>query len=375
MHYASICAIIKDEDNDVREWLNYHFAIGFEHILIYDNNSKNPLYKQISDYISSGLVTVINFPLTKSQQLSAYMSALDYWGKNTRWLAFIDTDEFIMPLGYDDIRDFLDDYTQFGGVGANWAMFGSGGHISRPKGGILENYTQCLGLDPHIKSIVQPAMTKMAKSAHHFIYKDGSFCVNEDGIPIFGFSTYPLANKIRINHYYYKSQQDFYEKIARGLVTQMKSGATRKIQDFYSHLETPAFEDKAILKFSPLVRQLSEMTPDEIISKVKNGLLNDPEKEISLVESLLNRGDIAGAYNKYKKISRYYEGLNPETLRPKIHDKPDQKERIFSYFRKSMLLGQSDEASLIACYHALADYYRENKQIETAKNIDEWLGQ
>lgn len=42
MYYASICAIVKDEDKDIREWLNYHFAIGFEHVLIYDNNSRNP---------------------------------------------------------------------------------------------------------------------------------------------------------------------------------------------------------------------------------------------------------------------------------------------------------------------------------------------
>lgn len=320
-------------------------------------------------------MTVIDFPLAKAQQLSAYMSAIGQWGQNTRWLAFIDIDEFIMPLEHNDIRDFLDDYTKFGGVGANLAIFGANGHISRPRGGILENYTQCLGLDPHIKSIVQPAMAILAKTAHHFTYKEGSYCVNEDGIPIFGFNTYPLANKIRINHYYYKSQQDFYEKMARGLVTQMKGGKNRKIQDFYSHLERPSFEDRAILKFLPDLRRFTAMSPEQIAARVKYGLIDNPEREISLIESLLDKGDLVKTYEKCKKLSRYHEELDPEILRTQAVRTPDPKEKIISHLRQKMVSVQSNRDALSACYHALAHCYADNKQKATAEAIEEWLGQ
>ena len=69
MHYASLCAIIKDEDRDIHEWLAYHFATGFEHVLIYDNNSRIPLRTTLADQVSAGLVTVVDWPLTRAQQL------------------------------------------------------------------------------------------------------------------------------------------------------------------------------------------------------------------------------------------------------------------------------------------------------------------
>ncbi|MDE5879672.1 MAG: glycosyltransferase family 92 protein, partial [Desulfovibrio sp.] len=156
MHYASLCAIVKDEDRDIHEWLAYHLAIGFEHVFIYDNNSAVPLRDTLAEHIAAGLVTVTDWPLKEAQQLSAYMHALKSWGPRTKWLGFMDVDEFVLPLRHDDIRDFLDGYTSYGAVGAHWAMFGANGHMRRPQGGILENYTQNHGLEPHIKCIVQP---------------------------------------------------------------------------------------------------------------------------------------------------------------------------------------------------------------------------
>jgi hypothetical protein len=35
-YFASICAIAKDEP-DIIDWVNYHFAIGFDKIWIFDN--------------------------------------------------------------------------------------------------------------------------------------------------------------------------------------------------------------------------------------------------------------------------------------------------------------------------------------------------
>ena len=56
MYYASICAIAKDEDKNLREWVLYHFAIGFEHIVIYDNNSKNPIKNILSEFLPLNFV-------------------------------------------------------------------------------------------------------------------------------------------------------------------------------------------------------------------------------------------------------------------------------------------------------------------------------
>lgn len=127
MYYTSICTLAKDEDKNLKEWVLYNFAIGFEHIVIYDNNSKNPIKNTLSEFISNGLVTVFDLDLEKAQQLSAYVHCLNTWARNSFWLAFIDIDEFIVPISKNDIRDMLDEYKEYGGLGINWKIFSSMG--------------------------------------------------------------------------------------------------------------------------------------------------------------------------------------------------------------------------------------------------------
>lgn len=251
MYYFTICAIVKDESNDIEEWIAYHRAIGVEHFYIYDNGSHIPLKFQLKSYIDNGIVTVIDFPVIKSQQLSAYMSALQKWGNCTEWMGFIDIDEFIVPIVSDDMVNILMQYPDIGGIGINWNIFSSCGYISRPSGGILKNYTQSLGLDPHIKSIIRPQAVAKPLSPHHFQFIDKFYCVNEDGIPINSYHSYPIGDKIKINHYYYKSQQDYEAKIERGFATQMRSIDRRSMEPFFLQLDQKTVTDEHILRFVP----------------------------------------------------------------------------------------------------------------------------
>ncbi len=116
MYYATICAIAKDEDFFIKEWVEYHLLIGFEHIYIYDNNSSVPISNTLSDYVDSCLVTVIDFPLDMDQQRKAYMDGLQKYGSECKWMAVIDIDEFIVPKQENDIRDILDRYVGYGGL-------------------------------------------------------------------------------------------------------------------------------------------------------------------------------------------------------------------------------------------------------------------
>lgn len=374
MHYASICAIIKDEDRDIREWLAYHLAIGFEHVLIYDNNSRIPLRDTLQDLVSAGLVTVVDWPLTKAQQLSAYHHALKSRGAHSRWLAFIDVDEFILPLAHDDIRDFLDEYRAYAGVGAHWSMFGSGGHISRPQGGILANYTQCLGLEPHIKSIVQPALVAGPVSAHHFAFRPGAFCVNEDKVPVRDFMSYPLGDKLRINHYYHKSQQDFQDKIARGLGTQMKGGAERRMQNFYDHLAEPSFPDTRILRFLPKMQQFLELPAQALAAEVRRCAEPDVDALARDMALALENDELDEALRKGRILSRRHEGLDLGRLEQAAAGAPDRLARMKDAITAKMRRPDLPTAELRRCYEDLAAWYRAGGRPQVAGAIGEWLG-
>ena len=205
MYYACVCAIAKDETPHLREWALHHFAVGFEHIVLYDNGSAVPAARTLADLADAGLLTVIDFPRREAPQLSAYYHCLRQWKTRSRWLAFIDIDEFVLPLGRRDVRDLLEDYEAWAGLAAHWMVFGSGGHLRRPPAGVTRSYTDGLCLHHHIKSLVQPQWVLKPLSPHHFAYAEGRFCVNEDRVPVLGASSYPVAEKIRINHYFYKS--------------------------------------------------------------------------------------------------------------------------------------------------------------------------
>lgn len=375
MYYTTICAIIKDEHpDDLHEWLLYHFAIGFEHILIYDNNSKIPLKNTLREFIENRLVTVIDFPLTKAQQLSAYIHALKEWANRTVWMGFIDLDEFIVPLERSDIRDFLDPYVQYGGLGANWTMFGSNNHISRPNGGIIQNYTQSLGPAGHIKSIVRPSVTKRPISAHHFIFEDNYYCVNEDEIPILNFHTYPLANKIRINHYYYKSQQDWEAKMERGLVTQMRGNVERKMDNFYSHLAQPYEFDDKILRFQPLMHKLGQFTIKNLASFVQEDSNLSLETGHTRVNDLIRKRDYENAHNLLARMKRYGKNFELLLLEANLLFLKDRFEEGVKILSREMTMPGRSEHEIKLCYQSIANYYAASGKKEIANNIHEYLG-
>lgn len=248
-YYTTICAIVKDEELNIPHWVDYHFAIGFDRIYIFDNNSKTSVKKQLSDYIKQGIVEVQDITLEEFPQLSAYASFLKHYGEESHWVAFIDADEYINIKSSTDISEFLQDYEEFPAIGISWKMFGSNGHLKRPQESPDRAYTSCISEHQLIKSIVRPEQVKKVSSPHHFIYKDGQLCINEHRIPIVGPRSYHTSEKIQINHYYYKSQQDFEDKKMRGLATPVKGRTGYTNDQFYAQAKILGEQETSILRF------------------------------------------------------------------------------------------------------------------------------
>ena len=104
-HYLAACAIARDESAYLPEWVAYHVVVGFSHFTIYDNGSTIPVRKVLRGEVDRGLVRVIDFPgrAWPSLQLDAYNNYLS-WARNlSKWTAFIDIDEFIVPKSSDSV--------------------------------------------------------------------------------------------------------------------------------------------------------------------------------------------------------------------------------------------------------------------------------
>ena len=307
MYNAIVCAIAKDEDQFLKEWVVYHLILGFDHIIIYDNNSKHPISSILSDYINEGLVTVQDYPLLEAPQLSAYFHCIKNWKEKANWIAFINIDEFIVPLNDNDIRDFLDRYDEYAGVGIHWMVFNSNGYLQRPKGNVIENYTESIGLNHLYKSIVHQKYVIKPVSPHHFQYNQ-KYCVNEDEICLPNAKSYPTASTIQINHYYYKSQQDFEEKIIRGIATAVKNVTERKIQAFYDHLNVDHEKNTSILRFIPILNIFLKKSAHDLSKFIQEKTFQNTDQVIKIINDLnklIIQGDIITAERQYRNIIRY----------------------------------------------------------------------
>lgn len=197
--------------------------LGVDHFYIYDNGGKISSTTFLQDYLEKGVVKIFFYP-TKGKQLDIYENCLENYRLLHQWIAFIDLDEFIavkpplpppqsqpLPspppaaLSYCSIPSILKEFEDYGGLTLSWMMFGSSGHVIKPKGGVISNYFQCFQYD-HIKSIVNTNyVIKPNGEPHSFQYSHGKFAVDIDFMKTSSFVNKPrpsLFEIIWINHYH-----------------------------------------------------------------------------------------------------------------------------------------------------------------------------
>ncbi|MCF2447702.1 glycosyltransferase family 92 protein [Dyadobacter sp. CY345] len=250
-YYLTICCIVKDENEYLKEWMNYHIKIGIEHFYIYDNESKIAVSETLKMLGLENYATVIKI-YGKAKQVTAYNDCLKRRSAFSQWIGFIDADEFIVPKSTSgDLPGFLKDFENVGGLGINWLVFGSSGYIKRTLRSQLRSFLKrsqaSFPINRHVKLIVQPRFVKRSIGAHLFSYKKGHFAVNEHFSQITSSYSDTSVDKIQINHYYCRSLEEYQDKVERGLADTSKR--TRKMEDFHNHdREANAVEDRAILE-------------------------------------------------------------------------------------------------------------------------------
>jgi hypothetical protein len=219
-HYLTICAIAKNEGPYFNEWIEWHASLGVEKFYIYNNESTDNTIDVLQPYINSGLVEY-TYIEGKRKQTTAYDDCLKRHRYDSRWIAFVDLDEFIVPIKKKTIPEFLKDFESATAVEINWLCYGSGGAKTREQGKVMERFLKhshpSSELNLHIKTIVNPRFALNFLSSHHPTLLFG-YAVDTDGQPVrkYFYQRTPLHDKIRINHYAVKSYEEFLEKRARG---------------------------------------------------------------------------------------------------------------------------------------------------------------
>jgi hypothetical protein len=253
-----ICAIFKDEARHLLEWIAYHLAIGFDHIVLYDNRSNDDGSAQVTGSIFSPFVTIIDWP-GRPGQLSAYIDFTERYAQSFEWVAFIDIDEFIHPLDHDSIRDVLPRYEGKSGVLLQWLTFASSNHIERPRGLTIESYEMRLPEEHRrcgwVKSIVRTAHLIGTLDGPHVLEVSGSFCNSRGEVVQARAHMPPCHDGIVINHYFTRSREDWEMKRQRGYIDALGPGGQYGMHEFDAHNRAATIRDDRIKRFVPLVKE------------------------------------------------------------------------------------------------------------------------
>lgn len=196
---VALCAVAKNENAYIDEWVRYHIDLGYDRIYLYDNNDPDAPF--VGGCISPEYrdrVEIIAAPGNyRSRQFAIYNDWIQRHSDGWDWCSFIDIDEFVVT-GKGCIKDLLatmPDDCRF--MILSWQIFGDGGTVegdeSQP---VRSRFTQRWGGDKDfwnrsIKSTVRCGdKTIRARNAHAFRFAtDDSraefpLCHNCYGVPV-----------------------------------------------------------------------------------------------------------------------------------------------------------------------------------------------
>jgi len=254
-----VCAIFKDEARYLLEWLAFHRMLGIDLFVLYDNGSSDGGAELIRSSSFDRNVTLIDWP-ARPGQLSAYNHFRTNHASRHAWVAFIDIDEFIMPLAGNSVREILmrRRYEPYSQVLLQWLVFGPSGHQRRPDGLVVENYTcrlpETSRASRHVKSIVRTDQLRGIDYTPHTAECSGPAC-NTRGEEVLPYAIQPTDchEVMVVNHYFTKSAEEWEFKRRRGRGDSLEPYQDRVFADVTAEATV---EDTRALRFVPRLRAL-----------------------------------------------------------------------------------------------------------------------
>ncbi|HIF0806473.1 TPA: glycosyltransferase family 2 protein [Escherichia coli] len=220
-----VAAIIKNEMEALLEWIAYHRVVGVSGFIIADNGSNDGSRAFLNGLERLGIATVLDFPNVEGQkpQLHAYQRILRSCSTDIDLLAFIDADEFLVPLDPEkslssSLNEWFSD-PSVSAVAINWSNFGSNGELFAEEGLVTERFTQRapqkFNANKNFKSIVRPKSANYFNNPHHVELRYGRY-IDTLGNDLVshpkhgnGVSEEVVWNGVRVNHYVVKSLEEF----------------------------------------------------------------------------------------------------------------------------------------------------------------------
>ena len=244
---AAICVIQKGDRPYLDEFVDYHLALGFEKIFIFDNSDDFELAEW---HHGGSRVVVEHFP-GGAMQLPAYRTCGVRIKKKRSfaWIAFIDVDEFIVLKKHNHILDLLETVdSEAGGLAINWYMFDYYNQTEYKPLPLTKRFQRReAAVNQHVKAIARTSKyAGYHQNPHSVRYLIGAKLVDTDGTVLVEHPQWnpdgPTDTAV-IHHYHTKSLEEFISRCKRGRATlSMKSSMERSKNYLWCKNETEILE-------------------------------------------------------------------------------------------------------------------------------------
>ncbi len=279
-YQLGLVAIFRGEDDYLVEWIEFHKMMGVDHFILYDNGLEKSSQLLLKPYIENNIVTHIPFPDiqglrdgrhadTLSIQQMAYADFIKRFSHHFKYILQLDIDEFLFPKSRNSIPDVLTEYddSKLARIEINWTNFGDSGHLKRPPGLVINNFTKSGSnvVPKVVKSISNTrylskrfVYTNVHRFSHRFTLKD---------IITKLLLGYPriikgnVANDLfQLNHYITKSKEEYSRKL---LINKGGYMTGEEKEDKFIELNNQfnKIENRTIFRFIPKLIKILSNSP------------------------------------------------------------------------------------------------------------------
>lgn len=307
-----LCAIAKCENKYILEWVQWHLRLGFNKIVIYDNN--DPEGERISDAIDLAGVEIVDWRGRKQASCETQVAAYnDCYKKHldVDWIFFLDIDEFLEFKEDISLKSFfMNVWTKNANViKFHWKCYSDSGYIDEQNGLVTETYKElCTDRNTNLntKSAYRAGLENLKILNVHYCndvgkiyYQSGSVCKS----PCSTTDNYINYDNGWVRHYVTKSLEEFVKiKFAR---RNPGTSKTRLNSSFYFkyNKRTPEKEQK-LKDLIMLCDNNVKVTPDnkpkeqpqntncwERMEPTKKGVYDLQNKKSDQQNILINSGE------------------------------------------------------------------------------------
>ena len=207
-----------------REFVKYYHLLGFNKIIIFDNNEieGEKINDILEDYLKNNFVDIIDIRGLSSVQIGVYNYCYKKYNHYFYWIAFFDFDEYLFIKNNINIENYLYNlrFKKCESILFNWHIYNDNNLEEYDNRSLIERFKTFNSRLKRAKSIIRGSLSNLLFTSVHICAMNINYFCDSVGERIFPESYLDInlnENYLAyIKHFYTKTAEEFCIKLKRG---------------------------------------------------------------------------------------------------------------------------------------------------------------